>query len=670
MNKKLEENECFDEQKYNDQRIRLKNKIDFTHKMIIYGVASFAILSLLLIVFFVVGESIHFFTNWNFFNFLFGKNWNPDSDNSKDASYGAFTTIISTLFILFVSLLFSIPLTIFSSLFICEYMSSKFKKITIGFIRLLAGVPSVIFGLFALTEIGPIFQKMGAPTNQNFLLASIILAFMSLPIMISLSINAIEEIPNSYRYASLALGLSKSYTTFRIVKKSAKSGIISAIIMGIARVVGETMAVIMIAGNSTTGLQFHNGLAAFLFSSVRTLAGTIGLEMLENHGSIHESALYAIGVILFIAIIIINSCALATQTFGNRVSTRSEKVNKHKLKNIETKTSQLSHYDIRKLIWKKTSENKIDKLFSIIRYGLMISSIIITISFTLWIVISVLIKGIIAFATIPPSTANDIGINAVSIVGLFLSTIILVITTLIFACPLSLIVAIYLSEYSHPKSFFCRALNFSINVMASIPSIIFGMFGLSIFIGLFHMPLSILTSGLTLTFLVMPLMIRSIERALTNVDKSQKMSSLALGASKTETIWKIIIPAASKGIITAVILSMARIIGESAPVYLTLGTVARMPVAGFLSAGTTLSVKIYMIFKEGSTVDQLNVAYELAIIVMSTILLLNLSVNKIVSIFEYSNDKLNFKEKWQKRFNDIKNFFKKFKKTNNNKTCK
>jgi phosphate transport system permease protein len=105
-----------------------------------------------------------------------------------------------------------------------------------------------------------------------------------------------------------------------------------------------------------------------------------------------------------------------------------------------------------------------------------------------------------------------------------------------FAIPLSLIVAIYLSEYSDNKSVFSKILNFSINIMASTPSILFGMFGLAIFITFFHMPLSILSASLTLTFLVLPIMIKSMESSLSNVPQYQKMSALALGASKTESI--------------------------------------------------------------------------------------------------------------------------------------
>ncbi len=634
-----------------------KKRTDKIHKVVIYGFASFTILSLVLIIFFVIFNSFHFFVNWNFWNFLFGKIWNPDNDGSLSSNYGILIISASTFLVLLLSLLFSVPIAIFSSLFICEYTANKTKKWIIGVVRLLAGIPSVIFGLFALTQIGPIFQKMGAPTNQNLLLAAIVLAFMSLPIMISLCINAIDEVPKSYRYASLALGLSKSFTTFRIVKRSARIGIISAIIMGIARIIGETMAIIMIAGNSTNGLVLNNGLASFLFSSIRTLAGTIGLEMLENHGSIHQSALYAIGVILFLCIIIINICVLATQKISHDRQYKPRKVKRHRNdyeKSFNKNYKNLSDKESRDLIWSKAENKKLDQFLTGIRMTFMISSILITILFTSWIVGVVLIQGIMAAVLTSPSDAAAVGIDGLSILGLFLSTIILVLTTMFFAIPLSLIVAIYLSEYSDSKSVFSKILNFSINIMASTPSILFGMFGLAIFISFFNMPLSILSASLTLTFLVLPIMIKSMESSLKNVPQYQKMASLALGASKTESIWKITIPTAVKGLLTAVILSMARVVGESAPVYLTLGTVAKLPVAGFLSPGTTLSVKIYMIFKVGSSAQQLNVAYELALIVLATVLLLNLFASRLSVFFSYNYKWVPFKVKWHERIENIK----------------
>lgn len=212
---------------------------------------------------------------------------------------------------LIISLLFAVPLTIFGSLFICEYLRPRAKKMVVSLIQLMAGIPSVVFGLFALDQIGNMFVVFGAKTPSNMMTAAFTLAFMALPTMMALTIDAIESVPDGYRFASLGLGVTKEKTTFNVILKSAAPKIITAIIAGMARIIGETMAVIMISGGNASPLNTHEGFGGFIFSSMRTLAGTIGLEMLENSGNIHESALYAIGLVLFFLVIIINLVILA-----------------------------------------------------------------------------------------------------------------------------------------------------------------------------------------------------------------------------------------------------------------------------------------------------------------------------------------------------------------------
>ena len=189
--------------------------------------------------------------------------------------------------------------------------------------------------------------------------------------------------------------------------------------------------------------------------------------------------------------------------------------------------------------------------------------------------------------------------------------------------------------------------------MASTPSIIFGLFGLVFLVGFLRLPLSILTSSLTLVFLVLPLMIRALYDQFNSVPSNLKNASYALGASKYETIKKIIVPSSFKGILTSIILTIARIIGESAPIYLTLGTASHFPNSGFLSPGTSLAVKIYYIFKEGSSSGVLSIAYILALITLVTIIVLNLSANYIGGFFDldliFKKYKIKKFKKWKKQ---------------------
>ncbi|AGM25880.1 phosphate ABC transporter permease [Spiroplasma syrphidicola EA-1] len=629
-----------------------KQLIDFLSKVLIYSFAVITILILLTLVGFIIYKSIYFFQHYpgGFWGFLSGRTWNANNNQ-----FGIWWIIISTFFVLLISLLFAVPLTIFSSLYITEYLSPRLKAKVIGIVRLLAGIPSVVFGLFALTILGPFFMLLGAPSTSNLLVTSITLAFMGLPIMISLSVNAIENVPEAYRFGSLALGLSKTHTTYRIVLKSASFRIVTAIMLGVARIIGETMAVMMIAGNAPDGLKIDNGFLNFIFSSITTLASTIGLEMLENSGPMHESALYAIGLILFIFVCIINIIVISSQAI------KSRKKNLHTIKKGK-KLTLSSSYNAKKmnsLFYNKIEQTRtIKKVRDGIGFFFLISSTIIVISFTLLVLVTIIWKGLFGMVwhdLISTSTYSE----GAGILSAFLVTLLLVICAMIFAIPLSMIVAIYLSEYAAPNSRLARIVRYAIDVLSSTPSIIYGTFGLAFFIGVCKLPISILSAGLTLTIVILPIMIRSIEESLQGVSPALRSASLALGATKTATTIKVVLPNAMPGIVTAVILAIGRVIGESAPVYLTLGTAVRLPIAGFLSPGASLTTQILMLSKEGSTADAMRIMYELAFTIMVLILLANISATTLGKKMAPDYVKVGFKQKWTNRFIALKYFFSK-----------
>ncbi|WP_075048901.1 phosphate ABC transporter permease PstA [Spiroplasma turonicum] len=627
-------------------------KIDIASKNLIIFMTTIVIFILAILVSFILYKSVNFFKDFSFFKFIFSGDWAPGKDGASDASYGIGRIILSTLMMLLISLLFAIPLTIFSSLFICEYLSGRLKKFVILFIQLLAGIPSVVFGLFAIDQIGPMFIRMGAPTGANMMTASLTLSFMALPTMIALSINAIEAVPVGHKYASLALGMTKERTTFSVILVSATPKIITAIITGIARIIGETMAVILIAGNSAKGLNVDDGITGFLFSSIKTLAGTIGLEMLENNGLTHESSLYAIGLVLFIVVILINFLIIAIGNIGNR------KRNKHK-KNKKFASSDYNKnysYDPHKLdvLVKTNTESRLSKkVHSTILRGFMITSTAIIIGFISWILITVVAKGLVNFDS---KAFVEISGQRSGIFALLLTTILLIVSTIIFAIPLSMFIAIYLAEYAHKDSKFASTIRFCINVLASTPSIVFGVFGLSLFVTAMGLPMSIFAASLTMTIVIMPMMITSFEDSITSVPTLYKEAAYGLGMSKTGVVIKVILPNALKGFMTTIILSVSRIIGESAPVYLTLGTAVRMPTDGFFSSGATLTTEIYMLASEGSSAELLGVAYQIAfvtiILVLGLIFLSRYISNKLDPLFE----KVTFKQKIIRIYSSIFKF--------------
>ncbi|WP_339033843.1 phosphate ABC transporter permease PstA [Spiroplasma endosymbiont of Cantharis rufa] len=595
------------------------SKMDLSTKISVFFVTTIVLIILAVLVGYILYKSIPVFKEFSFFKFLFSGMWAPARDG-EDGSYGLGKIILSTLMMLFLTLLFAIPLTIFSSLFITEYLKNRTKKFVVTMIQLLAGIPSVVFGLFALDQIGPIFVAMGAPTSGNMMTASFTLAFMALPTMISLSVNAIESVPEGHRFASLGLGMTKEKTTFGVVLVAAMPKIITAIITGVARIIGETMAVILIAGNSTKGLNTNDGFFGFIFSSIRTLAGTIGLEMLENHGTTHESALYAIGMVLFVIVIFINLLIIAVGNINNK-KTKSIKNMKHKKVKAIKNDYRYDSHNLNILVHTYTEKRFAKKVNSFILNFFMISSTAIIIGFTSWILLTVTIKGIGGFDA---TAFVEIEGQRSGIFALLFTTILLVLATIIFAIPLALIVAIYLAEYAHKDSKFAKIIRFSINVLASTPSIVFGVFGLSLFVVGMGIPMSIFAASLTMTIVILPSMITNFEDSITGVPLLYKEAAYGMGMTKTGVLFKVIIPNSTKGLVTATILAVARIIGESAPVYLTLGTAVRMPSEGFFSSGATLTTQIYMMASEGNDPHTLGVAYQIALVTIFLVLGLNI----------------------------------------------
>ncbi|KEZ18978.1 phosphate ABC transporter permease PstA [Mycoplasma capricolum subsp. capricolum] len=618
--------------------VRQKKETSFVClKSIIIALTIFVVLALVILLGFVMIKTNVLFNKQSFFDFVFGKNWSPDSKQ-----FGILTITLMTLILIFISMLIAVPLTIFTSFFISEYLTLKSQKITITIIKLLAGIPSVVFGLFAREQIGALFKLIGASSNDNLMVASLTMAFMAIPIMISLSYDAIKSVPFIYRDASLALGISKEKTTFNIIRKSATPKIISAVILGMARVIGETMAIMMIAGNSTAWFDTNNGVSGFLFSSIRTLSSTIGLEMLENSSSLHESALYAIGMFLFILVFIINLLIL----FVSNKNSISQKIHIVLFKNKKThKIKHIKLYQRQTLdqIITNRAENKLfRKIYSTIMLVLMWLSISFVIMFTFWIVCTTTFNGLSglkyseAFLTIE----GEDGIFAA-----ILTTLLLILCTLLFAIPLALACAIYLSEFANKNSWLAKFFRFLLNLAASTPSIIFGIFGLSVFIIYLKLPFSIFSASFTMTIVVLPMLIKNFEDALTSVPLSYREAAIALGLSKTKTLFKIVLPNALQAIITGTILAMARIIGESAPIYLTLGTAIKYPDKGFLSSGSTLTTGIYKIASESAPGQGNDIAWLMSLITIIFVLTLNLSSSKLSLLLIRSNKKVRFEFK-------------------------
>ncbi len=250
------------------------------------------------IIFSIFKEGYPVFAEVGFFKFLFGKSWHP---THYPPEFGILPLVLSSILVTGGALVISVPLGVGSAIYISELAHPKGKEILKPIVELLAGVPSVIYGLFGMAFLGPFLSRVfGLPVGLNALNASIILGLMVVPIISSISEDAINSVPNHLREASYALGANKWETIIRVILPAAKSGVISSIVLGFGRAIGETMVVLMVAGGATA-------MPRSIFKPVRPMTSAIAAEMGETTmGSSHFYALFGIAIVLFVITFISN----------------------------------------------------------------------------------------------------------------------------------------------------------------------------------------------------------------------------------------------------------------------------------------------------------------------------------------------------------------------------
>ena len=267
--------------------------------ILICGLAS--ILFVALIFLFLLREGLAVFKTVGPFKFLLGKSWYPISE---PAQLGILPLIIGSLLVTLGAAVISIPIGVASAVYISEIAPLKIKEILKAGIELLAAIPSVVLGFIGMVTLVPWIKKIfHLPTGLTALSGSIMLAFMAMPTIVSIAEDAVYSVPKSYKEGALALGATHWQTIYRIILPAGSSGILAAIMLGIGRVIGETMAVMMITGNAAI-------IPHTILQPVRTLTATIAAEMGEAVvGSEHYFALFAIGIVLFVISFAINVTA-------------------------------------------------------------------------------------------------------------------------------------------------------------------------------------------------------------------------------------------------------------------------------------------------------------------------------------------------------------------------
>ncbi|OPZ42651.1 MAG: phosphate transporter permease subunit PtsA [Euryarchaeota archaeon ADurb.BinA087] len=547
--------------------------------------AIFAVLTVCFILGYLFYNGYPAFVQIGLQDFLFGMVWNP---TGSPPSYGILSLIVGTILVMIGAMVLAVPLGIASAIFISELAGPRLRTVIKPAVELLAGIPSVVYGFFGLVVLTNwIRVSFDVPTGETWLAGSILLGIMALPTIVSVSEDAINAVPREYKEGSLAIGATGWQTISKVIIPSALSGITAAVILGIGRAIGETMAVLMVTGNAAVVPEpIWN-----VLSPIRTLTATLGIETGEVPiGNLHYNALFAIAVVLLIITLIIN---LSATFILNRI--RHAQTGSDDMKRLfsQDKSVQIRRFllygflglvlllvavaagilpclvlllavIVISILWKRVSA----KITQKIAYSCMFAAVGIVLVVLAIILLDIIVKGlpVISWEFIfgYPSNLGRAGGIFPAIVG----TIYLVMGAILIALPIGIGATIYLSEYTR-EGLVTKTIRTGVDLLNGTPSIVFGLFGFAFLVIFVGLGVSLLTGWIVLALMILPTIIRTSEEALKSIPNAVREGSLALGASKWQTIRKVVLPAAVPGIITGTILSIGRAAGETAPILFT-----------------------------------------------------------------------------------------------------
>jgi len=552
-------------------------------KTIFFITAIFGVIIIFSILFFLLKETIPLPTD--IWSFLSGTTWSP----TEQLKFGTYPLIVGTLLVTLGAMVIAIPLSIGGAIFISEIASYRIRSVIKPAIELLAGIPSVVYGFFGLIILTTwIKDFFGVPTGETWLAGSIILGIMAIPTITTVAEDAIKAVPRDYKEGSLAMGATKWQTISKVVLPSALSGITAAIILGIGRAVGETMAVLMVCGNAPIiPSPLWN-----VFSPIRTLTSSLGIEIAETAiGSPHYHALFGVAILLLVITLVINLSAVYLLGILKKKHSASGKKRKPliplnlfaKIKKIFVSVSLLFILLLLYLItgiiitsilviisiilWfmiKKISVKNIQRLtFSAIGISIIIIIILLGVILTY-----IIVNGVGAlsweFLTEAPRSLGRAGGISTALIG----TLYLVTGAIAIALPIGVGASIYLTEYTK-ESLITKIIRTAADLLNGTPSIVFGLFGFAFFVLYLKFGFSLIAGQITLAFMIIPTIMRTTEEALRSVPQSIREGSYAVGATKWQTIRRVVLPPAAPGIITGAILGIGRAAGETAPIMFT-----------------------------------------------------------------------------------------------------
>ena len=283
----------------------MKEVREFIMKCVFLLTACVSIAAVVLICIFMFANGLPAIGKIGPLNFLLGEKWKPMNN-----IFGILPMIIGSIYVTAGAIIIGVPIAFFTSVYLAKFCNERLYKILKPAVELMAGIPSIVYGFFGLVVIVPIMQKVMGGSGKSVLTASVLLGIMILPTVIGVAESSIRAVPDSYYEGALALGATKERSVFKTILPASKSGVLAGVVLGIGRALGETMAVVLIAGNQ---VQIPHSVT----DGLRTLTANIVLEMGYSTG-LHRQALIATGVVLFVFVLLIT---LSMQA----IKSRSEK---------------------------------------------------------------------------------------------------------------------------------------------------------------------------------------------------------------------------------------------------------------------------------------------------------------------------------------------------------
>ena len=607
---------------------------------------------------FLIGKSLPAYGKLGVWEFVTGEVWSPDRLDTYDAplsgTYGVRTMIAGTLTATAGALLVGGVLGYFTAVFLAFYCPRRLRRPLSAAVSLLAGIPSVVYGFFGIVFLLPLLSHIAPNNGSGPLATALILGLMILPTVVSLCRVSMEAVPQAYYQGSVAMGATHSETVFRIVIPAARPGITAALILGVGRALGETMAVVMVAGNAPA---YPEG----LFGSFRVLTANIVMEM-GYAGEVQEGALVATGVVLLAFVLLVNllfgavsgravRSAVAREGRG-RAAKPGHRAAKRRAEASPagapagTSSAAASSAGVPSASAssagmaapaspaprRRAGRRRAGELWQALPYRPVLPRLGHGAALTAGILTGgalLLVLGFIFAKGLPQLWQNpsliwgkyEFGSPRITVLPAIVATLWAVALSLIIAVPVGVMAAVYLGEYAGRNSLPVRIIRTAIDILAGVPSIVYGLFGMIAFVPLLGGSGSILAGSLTVSMMLLPTVVRSTEESLRAVPDALRQGSLALGAGRLRTVLRVVLPSALPGILSAVVLSMGRVIGESAPFLYTMGSVIGPLPHGVLDGGATLAVALYQLSGEGW---YMNEAYAAAVVLIVLVLGLNL----------------------------------------------